>query len=314
MSAVTAESVAEARDYALAGLVVRSDIALPAPAASETHGAVDVTVREGPVGELPASDAGRAGPIVAGDEFDLRLLWPGVAAMRVAFGREVTIERFDAEAEHVAPLVLGVAMGLILHQRGRLVLHASAVALPPGGVAFVGWKGAGKSTMAGALVARGHSIIADDALPLDPDVDGPPMAWPGPAPLKLWPESASALGRHPRRLPRLHPKVSKRVVSDVAQSLAAIPLLAIYSLDVGSDVSIEALRGQAALVELMRHAYAPRFVPAAGATPEHFARCAQVVRSVGIYRLTRPATLEGLPAIAAAVEQHAASLGRPDET
>jgi hypothetical protein len=204
-------------------------------------------------------------------------------------------------------------MGLILHQRGRLVLHASAVALPSGAVAFVGWKGAGKSTMAGSLVARGHSIIADDALPLDPDVDGPPMAWPGPAPLKLWPESASALGRHPRRLPRLHPKASKRVVADVAQSSEPLPLRAVYTLDVGADVSIEALRGQAALVELMRHAYAPRFLPAVGATPAHFARCAHVARSVGIYRLTRPATLEGLSSVAAAVERHAASLGRPGE-
>jgi serine kinase of HPr protein (carbohydrate metabolism regulator) len=51
---------------------------------------------------------------------------------------------------------------VLLQQRGRLVLHASAVTVDLGVVAFMGGPGWGKSTMAAAMYARGHSIVADD--------------------------------------------------------------------------------------------------------------------------------------------------------
>ncbi|NBC85561.1 MAG: hypothetical protein GVY25_05150, partial [Bacteroidetes bacterium] len=47
-----------------------------------------------------------------------------------------------AEGTLRAPL-LGVVLGTLLHQRGLHTLHASAVVVDGGAVAFVGEKGAG---------------------------------------------------------------------------------------------------------------------------------------------------------------------------
>jgi hypothetical protein len=53
--------------------------------------------------------------------------------------------------------------------RGFEALHASAVRGPEGVVAFVATRGAGKSTLAAELVARGHALVCDDVLSLGRD-------------------------------------------------------------------------------------------------------------------------------------------------
>jgi hypothetical protein len=63
--------------------------------------------------------------------------------------------------------------------RGLEVLHASAVVLGGGAVAFVGRSGAGKSSVAAALAHRGATFLADDVLALERR-EGRLLAHPGP--------------------------------------------------------------------------------------------------------------------------------------
>jgi hypothetical protein len=56
----------------------------------------------------------------------------------------------------------------VLQARGDELLHASAVAMPRGAVAFCGSSGVGKSTLAHQFSRRGHRPIADDALLFEP--------------------------------------------------------------------------------------------------------------------------------------------------
>ena len=58
-------------------------------------------------------------------------------------------------------------MGILLHQRGRMVLHASAVNINDGAVAFMGHNGAGKSTTTFSFMASGYPLVADDILSLE---------------------------------------------------------------------------------------------------------------------------------------------------
>jgi len=67
----------------------------------------------------------------------------------------------DAYFRNVLPLVMQL--------RGHEVLHASAVSTPGGLVVLCGVSGAGKSTFASALSARGHRVWADDAVVLKID-------------------------------------------------------------------------------------------------------------------------------------------------
>jgi hypothetical protein len=72
-----------------------------------------------------------------------------------------------ADLDVISVLVTGTALAFVLSARGLPVLHASAVQVDQGAVAFVGGSGMGKSTVATLLCARGARLITDDMLSLD---------------------------------------------------------------------------------------------------------------------------------------------------
>jgi hypothetical protein len=64
-------------------------------------------------------------------------------------------------------LVIAQVLPLAAVLRGKDVLHASAVALHDRAVAFMGRSGAGKTTLAGRIVANGARLVTDDVLAVD---------------------------------------------------------------------------------------------------------------------------------------------------
>jgi hypothetical protein len=73
----------------------------------------------------------------------------------------------DADEGLVSVLITGLLMSVVLVLRGHLVLHASAVQVGDGAVAFVGSSGMGKSTLATLLCAAGAPLVTDDVLRVD---------------------------------------------------------------------------------------------------------------------------------------------------
>jgi hypothetical protein len=89
-------------------------------------------------------------------------------------------------------LLLDQVLPLVLHLRGRLALHASAVAVPGfGAIAFAGPAGAGKSTLAAAFASRGAAVLCDDCLVFSGDT--PPAIVPGYPGVRLWPDAIRRL-------------------------------------------------------------------------------------------------------------------------
>jgi len=70
-----------------------------------------------------------------------------------------------SQADIVAHL-LSFVIPFALTLKGREILHASAVRIGRGAVAFVGTQGSGKSTLAAAFARHSFKVISDDALPL----------------------------------------------------------------------------------------------------------------------------------------------------
>ena len=61
---------------------------------------------------------------------------------------------------------------MALNETGPVVLHASAVSLGPSGLLLLGASGAGKSSLALELMARGATLVADDRVIVTPHPEG----------------------------------------------------------------------------------------------------------------------------------------------
>jgi hypothetical protein len=293
--------------YAVYGLHIHSDLPLHGLMLSEGRTGVDVFIRLGRVNRPLSKAKPREGCFYATSD-EAYFFWEGEGMFLVQGGREIIVEPSPGVEERVLRLtLLGIALGVLLHQRGLLTLHASAVVINGGAVAFLGRKGQGKSTMAAALYARNYGVLADDIVACTINDPGRPMVLPGFPQLKLWPEVAAFFGDTPDTLPRLHPQSEKRArPAGRAFPQAPLPLRCMYVLDEGSRRGIETLQPQEVFLELVRHSYAPRFLGTTGATASHFRWCAKLASSVPILRLRRPRVLSALPDVAQLVEEHLA--------
>jgi hypothetical protein len=302
--------------YVAYGLSIHSALPLPELQAS-AEATADVVVRREKIDRLPpGTDPGKTYFHVTPQE--AYFLWEGVGAFLVRGGREVLVDPIAGAEERVIRLpLLGAVLAVLLHQRGFLVLHASAVAVEGGGVAFLGAKGWGKSTMAAALYARGHCLIADDVVALDVDGAGDPMLLPGFPQLKLWPEAAaSSMGDDPESLPRLHPQVekrSRRITDGFSQQ--RFPLRRIYLLAESPTPAIEPLPPREAILQLISHSYSSRFgkqLLQGREAASHFRQCARLTGQLPVCWLKRHLSLEALPALARMVEEDLSRTRRVD--
>jgi hypothetical protein len=181
--------------YTAYGLRIKSELFLPDLLAAQS-GEPDVSIHYGPVPMALLHPRGIGGAYQASPEVFL-LTVPGIARYLVCDGREICIEPAPtATDDDVRIFMLGSAMGALLHQRQRLVLHASAIQTDLGAVLFTGHSGAGKSTLLAAMVQRGYAMLADDITVVQFGADGAPVAIPGYPCTRLWADAAAKLN-HP---------------------------------------------------------------------------------------------------------------------
>lgn len=290
--------------YTAYGLGIHSVLAFPELMAADAS--PDVTVRLGTV-ERTSTEVAHPTSCFRATAEEVGLFYEQVGTFRVQRGCQIVVDPVPGVEERVLRLfILGPALALLLHQRGFLILHASAVALGEAAVAFLGGPGWGKSTTAAAMHERGHGIVADDVLAVQVGEAGTPIVFPGFPQLKLWPEAAASLGEIPEMMPRLHPWLEKRARRDARGfPQVSLPLERIYVLAEGTCQEIEAVEPQEAFVEVVRHSYVARLLEATGARTVHLNQCAALVRQVTIRRLKTHRSLADLPDLARMVEEDA---------
>lgn len=295
--------------YKAYGLKIASEIAIP-ELPSGRFDEADVVIRYGEV-EKPVFDSPdqhfRAQRTSDGHVYYIQ----DAGGVHVREGKRITVDPLSgSEDRGFRFLVSGIALGLLLHQRGFVTLHASAVAIRGQVVGFIGQKGIGKSTTAAAFHAHNYSVVTDDLLVLDA-VDGRIMAHPGFPHLKLHPESIKrSLGKDPDRVPKIDPMGAKRSYdAKTGFSERALPLRCLYALDYeseGNGVELpfsREMKGGNACMELIRHSYVPRLLPEEAMSRRHLERCAAVGRAVPMRRLYRKKSLESLSELVSYVEQ-----------
>jgi hypothetical protein len=287
--------------YIAYGVRVGSDQPLAPLVVAENDGEPDVCVRRGALYDRPFEAREGFQTHVAPGEIWIRHSRVGTFVARQ--GREIVVDPLpDVEERVVRSYIVKAALAAVLLQRGKLILHASGVAIGGMAVAFVGSSGMGKSTTSAALHARGHPVIADDLLGVDVCGSDTPMALPGFPQVLLLPESATALGRNPSSLPRVSPLSDKfKLDTPLGFSVEPFPLRRIYALaDADHDV-IEPLGGREAVATLVAHTFGI-LAFSQGAKPAHFLLCAELVKRVPVRRLARARQFERLEDLARLVE------------
>ncbi|MBW4668554.1 MAG: serine kinase [Cyanomargarita calcarea GSE-NOS-MK-12-04C] len=235
--------------------------------------------------------------------------WNQIGKFLVQNGTEIVIEPLPKIEERSIRLpLLGTIMAVLLHQRGLLVLHASAVAINDGVVAFLGNKGQGKSTMAATLYGRGHHLMADDLVVIKFSDSECPFAIPGFPQFKLWPSSAiHSLGDNPETLPQLatgYEKRARRVVDRFLEK--PMQLKRIYVLSEGLLPKITPIQPQEAIVQLIINSYVSRFgnkLFQGAAASLHLAQCTNLIKNVPVSSLERPLSFSFLSEVAKLVEK-----------
>ena len=232
-----------------------------------------------------------------GDAILLRV--PRLARFRISAGRSVIVELEEgAVARDASAFVLGSAFGAVLHQRGMLVLHASAICRNGRAIAICGPSGAGKSTLAAALCQAGCSFVADDLCAVSLDTERGPVVLPDGRQLKLWRRSIEGLALDSRRGEQVFRPQDKYFVAP--DSVAAEPplLSAIYVLNEGPLEAVLERQSPAETMNILaEESYRPELRQLLGSASQMLAQGVALLRHTSVFRLSRPLGFERLPAV-----------------
>ena len=297
--------------YLCCGLRVQADLPLPGLCERpEEQGApTDVRIQRGAVPDAPARRAieGGRGPtwVASGDELLLEV--PGVVRFQLAAGGGIVYEPAPGRTPHdFAAFLMGSAFGALLHQRGCLVLHGSAIETGGGAALFCGVSGIGKSSLAAALSAAGYPLIADDMCAIRFGEGAPTLPNDGRS-LKLWADAAghlkAATGEQVRR------GIGKYWVTPAASHVGggAIPVRRIYFLRDAQPphaAGIERLSAVDGAELLQRAAYRRRLIRVLGQEAHWLQQSVQLLGHAEAFWFTRERRLEALPESVAMLNAH----------
>lgn len=285
--------------YTVFGLKIHSDFRLPS--LLECDGPADVVIRRQAM-ELPPLTKGLHSLWYRVEADTVYLRWEDIGAFRVVAGREITVSpEGDLSDLALQGFIISSGLGPLLHQRGQLVLHASAVATPHGAVAFFGHSGWGKSTLAASLHARGYPMLADDLVIIQPG-ETAHQVYPGLPEFRLWPDSLASIGKAEQDLPEVVPGEAKRIHRVAAeQQREPVPLHRLFLLGMGEQHAIVPMPPVTAAMALITFTYGVEVLHAV--SPEQrLQKCVTIASTTAVRRLERRMSFEHLSELVDLVE------------
>jgi hypothetical protein len=303
-------------DYFLCGLRVRATVPLPDLLAwIGDDRTPDVIIRLGTAPALLDPVLQGSGPVQVGRDGTCRLAIKDVASFLVLDGRTVIVEPHgDLDTPAFRGWLLGAVLGMVCHQRGLYPLHAACVRIGGNAIALCGRTGAGKSTLAAALVRRGHALIADDVCVIDFAANGEPLVLPSFPRVKLWEDALQALAV-PAEAVRRAGSGKRKFHFHQTERFDPSPALlrGIYVLKRSAVASnILCKSGVDAVNELLKEIYRRPIGFSLGHKAALLTAALRIASKVPLFQLSVRLDLSQLDATAARIEGHFASANRPD--
>ena len=279
--------------HAGCGLILESDIELPGLVPVEEQSSRQtITVRQADLPDSLGDGIEKQGPNWerSADAFLLRI--PGLARFRIRDAEAIDYQpEGDTPPEELTAFLTGSVLGILLHLRGSVVLHASAVIVDGQAMLFCGRSGAGKSTLAAALGERGYEMMSDDLCPLSPGEDGRLWVQADGRHHKLWKQSLAGLDLMDRKGEEVRHQINKFFVAPKARRSSAARVGGLYELAeqrAGEEAGIERLSIPDASLLVRRNAFRPRVMWQLDQKADYFRTAAALAAHGNVARFRRP--------------------------
>jgi hypothetical protein len=233
---------------------------------------------------------------------------PDVARYGVEGGARILIDaQPGSDLQHLKFYLYTQALPSLLYQRRKIPLHASAIEKDGRIAVFVGHSGAGKSSLAAMIAAKGASLISDDILTFRTMGDGTVGVDAGISRLHL---SDAVAPRAGFQLPAPSARFGAR--GKHYYRVATLPmegrLAAIYFLDWEDVPTIEPVDPFQSLMKLRDNAYFHMQIKLLAIESDFMKSYSQIVAQVPCYRYARKRDLDRIEDQAAAIVDHLAGL------
>jgi hypothetical protein len=222
-----------------------------------------------------------------------RLLLRGskCATFLVTGGDSIIVEPLPGgDPAPIRQILLGWALGGILHQRGMVPLHGSAICQGDDCYVFCAASGVGKSTLTAAFLNRGFSFL-DDNIAVAAFQDGIPCISPGTPELRLWEGAIPSCTFAHRVAGRIRPDMAKMSLIAARQfrhEIARLRKIFILKRTESAALSVEAVTGVAKFRLLLAHIFFFDYIKACGISARQFRLVQELSDSVPMAEIRLP--------------------------
>ncbi len=219
------------------------------------------------------------------------LHWPEIVTVEITenFLYYQTLNNIQPDLLRI--FLLSEAFGIILHNKGIFLLHASAVVINNQAHVFMGEPGAGKSTMIAAFGLSGFKILSDDLVAIKINENNIPVVFPSFPEIKIWKQTAENFGLVTKKLKPAWEGKEKYLLEntyvDFEESPALISNIKILSIEKDDTPIIAA-------IELLKFWPLPHQILETEAIISHFNMSAIIAQNSKIEKLKRHANFEEL--------------------
>src|SRR5262245_15219970 len=302
------------RLYNLHGFRVESQMQLDCPQGQMHASRPDVELVE-----YSASDVRQAcklgGMLVEASDFyrlfrlrdgSIHLRWPGLFEFLISpDGSRIGWRNLDGTPrEALQEYLLGQVLSFVMLVRGIEPLHATAVVVGGGAIAFLGDSGYGKSSLGASFVRENYPLLTDDVLVLEQRAQDL-LAHPGMPRIKLFPEMSGSMFQGADGTP-MNRWTRKTIFALNAwqHQASAIPLRTLYVLSPPGNrsrkVSLRKMSEREAFMSVLKNTFNDVLL-----SPTRLKRQFEFARSiktlVPVKALSYPRTVTALPGVVEAI-------------